>query len=107
MSGLFLHGISRAVATATTFCPGGGSCDTGLPTAQATSGQLQSLMQVVFGVAGGIAVVMIVVGALRFVTAQGDPQGSAQARKILVFALVGLIISLLAEAIVTFVLKKL
>jgi len=108
MYGLLAHGFFRVIAGASTQCPaGGGSCDTGLPTVNATSGNLQSAIQIIIGVAGAIAVVMIVIGGLQFITAQGDPSGVAKARKTLVFALVGLIVAILAEAIVTFVISKL
>jgi hypothetical protein len=108
MSGVLAQTFYRLFAATTTQCPyGGNSCDTGLPKVGATSGNLQSAIQVVIGIAGAIAVVMIVIGGLQFITAQGDPSGVAKARKTLVFALVGLIVAILAEAIVTFVVSKL
>ena len=107
MNVLIFSGISHIFAGVTTYCPGGGTCDTGLTNVSASAGNLHSFMQVIFGIAGAIAVVMIVIGGLQFVTAQGDPSGVAKARKTLVFSLVGLIIAILAEAIVTFVLNRL
>lgn len=108
MYGLLTYSLFRIVAGATTQCPeGGNSCDTGLPQVNATSSSLHTIIQVIIGIAGGIAVVMIVLGGMQFITAQGDPSGVAKARKTLVFALVGLIITILAEAIITFVVSKL
>jgi len=107
MYGQLTYGILHMVATATTQCPdGGGTCDTGLPQVNATSSSLQSIMQIVIGIAGSIAVVMIVMGGLQFITAQGDPSGVAKARKTLLFAVVGLVVAILAEAIITFVVSK-
>lgn len=108
MHSLLTHSIFHIVAGASTKCPdGGGTCDTGLPTVNATSGNLHSAIQVIIGIAGAIAVVMIVIGGLQFITAQGEPSGVAKARKTLIFAVVGLIVAILAEAIVTFVVSKL
>lgn len=103
-----LHFPLHLLAAATTQCPlGGGSCDTGLPTTGATAGNLQSLLQAAFAVIGVVAVIMLVIGGLQFVTAQGEPQGAVRGRKIMVYALGGLIVALSAEAIVTFVVGKL
>jgi hypothetical protein len=107
------HRGSWLFAQAQAPCPTGNPnkfisyCNTGLPKASASSGNLHSLLQIVFAVAGGIAVIMIVLGGLRFITAQGDANGVAQARKTLLFALVGLMIALFAEVVVTFVIGKL
>lgn len=92
---------------ATAACPdGSGVCDTGLPTVQASSANLQSALQIAFGVIGGIAVIMIMYGGLKFILAQGDPQSTVQARKTIVFSVVGLGIAISAEAIVSFALGK-
>jgi hypothetical protein len=103
-----LHLPLHLFAAAKTECPlGGSACDTGLPTTGATSSNLQSLLQAAFGIIGVIAVVMLVIGGLQFITAQGDPSGVVRARKIMVYALGGLLVAVSAEAIVTFVISKL
>lgn len=79
---------------------------TGLPTPGASSGNLQHLVQIVIGTLAAIAVLVIVIAGLKFITAQGDPQGTAKARDTIIYALVGLVIAVLAEAIVTFVIGK-
>jgi hypothetical protein len=108
MNTLLLRVFSHVAAGATLPCPDGTStCDTGLPTVQATSASLQSILQVSFGVIGGIAVIMIMYGGLQFILAQGDPQNTVRARKTIIYAIVGLGIAISAEAIVTFVLGKL
>jgi hypothetical protein len=94
------------VAGATAVCLGGGNCDTGLPTAAANSSALQHLLQIVFGIFGAIAVLMIVIAGLHFIEAQGDPSKIAKARNTIIYALVGLVIAISAEIIVSFVLGK-
>ena len=80
---------------------------TGLPHASASSTNLQQILQIVFGVVGALAVLFIVIAGLRFVLAQGDPQDVAKARSTIIYALVGLLIALAAEAIVSLALHHL
>lgn len=86
-------------------CDAQGDC-TGLPTVGASSDNLHSLLQVVFGVLAALAVLMVTIAALNFINAQGDPAKVTKARNTIIYALVGLVLSLSAEAIVTFVLGK-
>lgn len=99
--------IHQFAATAQTTCFGGGNvCDTGLPTVAASSGQLQAILQIAFGVIGAVAVLFIVIGGIRFVFSDGNPQDAAQARNTIIYALVGLVIAISAEGIVTFALNR-
>lgn len=87
-------------------CGGNNSCDIGLPKVTANGGQVNNLLAIVFGAFTAIAVLMLVIAGLRFVTAQGDANEIAKARKTIIYAVVGLVISLSAEAFVAFVLGK-
>lgn len=81
----------------TTYC-------TNLPQAGASSANLQHLLQIVIGTLAAIAVLIIVIAGLNFVMAGGDPQKVAKARGTIIYALIGLVVAISAEAIVTFVL---
>lgn len=83
------------------------SCPTGLPVVQASSGNVTTIIQIVFGVIGAFAVIIIIVAGIQFITSNGDPQGVARARQAIIYAAVGLAVAVSAEAIVTFVLGKL
>lgn len=87
------------------------SCATGLPQPGGAGGvgssQLEDILRIVFAVLAALAVLFIVMGALRMVTSQGNPQEASKARSTIIFALVGLLVALLAEAIVAFILGKL
>jgi hypothetical protein len=78
-----------------------------LPGVGATPGNLHSLLQIAFGIIAAVTVLIIVISALKFVTAQGDPQEVAKARGTILYALVGLVVAVSAEVIVTFVLGNL
>jgi hypothetical protein len=95
-----------STGTATTSCTPGDStpCDTGLPVVGASSAQLQQIIQIGLGIAGAITVLVIIIAGLRFITAQGNPQEVAKARGTLLYAIIGLVIIMSAEAIVSFVL---
>lgn len=83
------------------------NCDTGLPVVGAGTLQLQTILQVVFGVLAAVAVLMIVIAGLKFVIAQGDPQRVARSRETIIYALVGLAIAVSAELFVSFTLGRL
>ncbi|HSX32475.1 MAG TPA: hypothetical protein VLF43_04375 [Candidatus Saccharimonadales bacterium] len=62
----------------------------------------------VFSIVVGItAVIMIMVGGFKFVTANGDAGAVASARKTIAYAIVGLVVVAMAQFIVQFVLNKL
>jgi uncharacterized membrane protein YidH (DUF202 family) len=82
----------------------GTDCSNGLPHAAANSSNVHRLLQVMFGILGALAVLMIVIGALNFINSEGDSQKAANARSVMIYSLVGLVIALSAEIIVSFVL---
>lgn len=65
----------------------------------------QTGLQLVFALLGSVALLVIVISGIRYMLASGDPGKVAQARNTILYALVGLIISLSAFSIVTFVVK--
>lgn len=87
-------------------CLDGTTCQTGLPTVGATNNAVQVVLQLTFGVISALALIYIIVAGLKFISAQGNPQEAAKARQTIVYAVIGLIVALSAEAIVTFTLNK-
>ena len=57
-------------------------------------------------VVGVIAVIMIIVGGLRYITSGGDSGNVSSAKNTIIYALVGLVIVALAQFIVRFVLSN-
>lgn len=69
-------------------------------------GVLNTVINVVLGVIGFVAVAMIIMGGISFTTSQGDAAKTTKARNTILYGVVGLVIALLAFAIVNFVLNS-
>jgi hypothetical protein len=80
---------------------------TGLPQPAADNGTVSKVLQIVFGIAGSLALLMITVSGLRYITSAGDPEKAARARNGIVYALIGLVLAISFEAIVTFIIGNL
>ena len=91
-------------------CPEGTSadsfCKTNLPQIDASSATLEKVLPVVFGTITALAVLIIVVQGIKFILSQGEPDKSAQARKGVIYAAVGLVIVFVADIFVAFILKR-
>lgn len=110
---LSLIRIIAKTSTALINCPsitsatGNGTCNTGLPVVSAGSNEVHTALTIFFGIAGVISVLMIIVGGFMFVTSGGNPQNATKARETIIYAVVGLVVSLFAEILVAFILGKL
>lgn len=78
-----------------------------LPQGDANSSLLKTILQIVFGIIGAIALLMIVISGLRYVISGGNPDRISKAKDGIIFALIGLMVALTAEAIVSYVVKNL
>jgi hypothetical protein len=65
------------------------------------------VLQDAFGIIGALALIFIIIGGLRYIFSNGDPQNAANARGTIIYALVGLMVAIVAESIVALVLGKL
>ena len=61
---------------------------------------LKAVLNILSIVAGVIAVIMIIIAGIRFVTSQGDGNSAASARNTLIYAVVGVVIIAVAQFIV-------
>lgn len=61
------------------------------------------ILSFIIGIA---AVIMIIMAGLWFITANGDAQAVARARSAVLYALIGVVVVLLAQSLVAFVLNK-
>jgi hypothetical protein len=79
---------------------GGKSSKTDVP------GLIQTVVNVLLFLLGAIAVIMIVIGGIKYTTSNGDSSAVTSAKNTILYAVVGLIVALMAYAIVNFVIDK-
>lgn len=80
----------------------GGTCSTG-DGAETLKPVITSIIEVLSIIVGAAAVIMIIVGGLRYVLANGDSNAVSGAKNTILYALVGLVIAIFAQVIVSFV----
>ena len=69
-------------------------------------GIIKTVIQVLLIVAGVVAVIMIIIGGIRYVTSSGDQAHVKGAKDTILYAVVGLAVTILSYAIVTWVIKQ-
>lgn len=77
-----------------------------LPKTSLSDNSFSTILQIVFGLAGGVALVVLMLAALKYVTSRGDPAGVAKAKNAIIYALIGLAVCAAAFSIVSFVVKS-
>ncbi len=87
--------------TATSISPGS------LPHPSADPGEVSTIISVALGIIGALALLIITVSGLRYITAGGNPEKTAKAKNGIIYSLVGLVVAISAEAIVAFVVGQL
>jgi hypothetical protein len=65
------------------------------------------LINTMIFVVGAVAVLMIVVGGLRYVLSGGDASSTKSARDTILYSIIGVVIAIMAYAIVNFVVVRL
>jgi len=76
-----------------------------LPKNSLANNDVQNVLTIVFGIAAAISVLMIVIAGFRFIAGEGNPEETSKAKSTILYAIIGLFVSLSAQAIVAFVLK--
>ena len=79
----------------------------GIPKAEVNNAQFQSLLSGVFGIAGAVAVVFIILGGIKYATSQGNAADLQKGKDMIVYSLVGLVFIIMAFAIVQLVTQQL
>lgn len=67
---------------------------------------LYKITLIISAVAGVVAVMIIIIAGISMITAGGDSQKFANGRNTIIFAVVGLIVIILAQAIITFIVTR-
>lgn len=74
-----------------------------VPKTRIEQGSVQNVLQLVFGTIAAISVLIITIAGLYFVLSRGNPEKSNRARNAIIYSSIGLLVSILASAIVRFV----
>jgi len=80
--------------------------NTGLGSAELTA-TIGSIIQIIIGFLGVIAIIIVLIGGFQWMTAAGNEEKVAQAKKLLGAGVIGLVIILAAYAITQFVITSL
>lgn len=70
------------------------------------SAVIKLVIQIISVIAGLAAVIMIIIGGLRYITSGGDSSKVASAKGAIIYAIVGLVVVALSQFIVRFVLSE-
>jgi hypothetical protein len=66
----------------------------------------QAVLEMLIFIAGIAAVFYFIYGGIRFITSQGQPDKITQARQILIYSAVGLVVAVMASVLVQFVFSQ-
>lgn len=98
-------GTGRAACTdITSGAQAGADCAQGAGQPTSLTVQIKNITNVLLLAVGIISVIMIIIGGIRYAVSGGDEGGTKAAKNTILGAVVGLVIALLAFAIVNFVL---
>ena len=107
-------GVAQAASISPSFYACGGTTgslggNTGCGTGGSTSGIATFLtwaVNIFSAIVGIIAVVMIILGGLKYITSGGDSSKVGSAKNTLLYAIIGLVIVVMAQVIIHFVLSE-
>ena len=71
------------------------------------NGMIRTVINAIVFIVGMVAVVMIILGGVNYATSQGDPGKVKKGKDTILYGIIGLVIAILAFAIVNFVLGAL
>ena len=77
--------------------------EAGLPETAASQGTLDTIIAQTYIAIGAIGFLLIVIAGLRYVASQGDPAKVTQAKNMVLYTLIGVVIAALAATIVRYV----
>lgn len=70
------------------------------------NGAISAVVDILSSVVGVVAVIMLIIAGIRFMTANGNSNNIASARSTMIYAIVGLVVVALAQVIVNYVLHR-
>ena len=82
------------------------SSEVNIPKGDFTEMTFTKGLQIASGIAGGIALLIVTLAGFKYVVSQGNPQETAKAKNTIIGALIGVVVSITAYGIVTFVIRQ-
>lgn len=79
-----------------------GAADTG---ATDINSVVQNVINILLFIVGAGAVIMLIVGGIQYITSTGDQQRVSNAKNTIIYAIVGVVVALLAYALVNYVIS--
>lgn len=80
--------------------PGAGGSSTGLPNESSATAIIVRVIQILLAVAGLVAVVFLIIGGFRYITAGGNEESAEAAKTTITNAIIGIVIIILSFVIV-------
>ncbi len=74
--------------------------------ATAFQNAIKNITSTLFYVIGAISVIFLLIGAIRYITSTGDATRIKQAKDTIFYALAGVIIAIVAQALIAFVISR-
>lgn len=100
------QGNTGAGNTGTTGNTGSSSSICGAASSDSAPDIVKNIINTMLVVLGMIAVIMIVIGGIRYTTSNGDSSQTKAAKDTILYAVVGLVVAIMAFAIVNFVVGR-
>ena len=100
--------VPQTVGAVNVFDQCAGNADNSVCKAQGDNAQsmIQIVINILLYVLGRIAVIMIIVGGIRYTTSNGDSSALTSAKNTILYSVVGLVVAILSYAIVNFVVGR-
>ena len=76
--------------------------DVDIPKVPLSESSISTAISLALGIAGGIALIIMVIAAIQYTLSQGEPQATARAKDTILYALIGLVVIVIAFSIVRF-----
>jgi|SRR3989344_1737066 len=73
---------------------------TGLPNDSSISGFILKIINIALAIAGLVAVLFLIIGGFRYITAAGNEETAEKAKKIILNAIIGIVVIILSFVIV-------
>jgi len=111
LSLFMLIGVASLVPATATFASAADQIKTGVDSVSSGDSAtlpstFKTIVNVMLYILGAISVIMIVIGGIRYTISGGDSSSTKAAKDTILYAVIGLIVAILAYAIVNFVLTS-